>query len=149
MRRKNALPYGLDYQWLFREPINRLHKRWDGKHGADTVSKCADYALLILNDPFTYTGPTADHRLFCSWYRNLPDLFLDTLTTLRGAWFAPTDGFRAQIFIATHAFITDEKGRFVPIEKATDGQIAIAIENETGDAVTKDTVKGTRQKMAA
>jgi hypothetical protein len=153
MRVKNKLKDDLDYDFLFREPINRLHRRWDGKPGigAGTVEYYCQYAISVLRDPFAHVSPLAgrcSHSVFCGRYYAHPDLFLDVMQTMRAAWFNASDLFRAQIFITLHGFITTHDGKFVAIENAMDGDISHQMDSYWEKKISLATVKKARQLLS-
>jgi hypothetical protein len=152
VRIKKPLREGIDYDAIFREPINKLHRKFDGKKGADTVAACCDFAIKILRDPFTYTSPAcagrSGHEEFASWYWLHADLFLETLTTIRHHWFNASDTFKVQIFLTLHGVITTQKGEFLDTENATDKEISFALDNYWEKKISLSTVKKARQLLS-
>ena len=153
MRIKKHLREAIDYDAIFREPINKLHRKFDGKHGADTVAACCDFAIKVLRDPFTYTSPAcagrSGHEEFASWYWAYADLFLETMTTIRHHWFNATDTFKVQIFLTLHSIITTANGQFLYTKNATDGEISSALDNYWEKKISLSTVKKARQLLSA
>jgi hypothetical protein len=153
MRPKNKLRDAIDYSEVFREPINRLHKKWDAKHGSEVVEGCCMYSLRILIHPDVYVHPhygslNQNHRMFVEWYWKFPDMFLDVLTTLRREWFNPSAIFKAQDFILGHRYLTTDKGELLPIENATDGEISQVMDRDLKIKISLATVKKARQLLS-
>jgi hypothetical protein len=152
VRIKKPFRKDIDYDAIFREPINKLHRKFDGKHGADTVAACCNFAIKVLRDPFTYTSPAcagrSGHEEFATWYWMHPDLFLETMKTIRHHWFNATDTFKVQIFLTLHSFITTPKGEFLYTENATDKDISSALDNYWEKKISLSTVKKARQLLS-
>jgi hypothetical protein len=152
MRAKKPIHAGLDYRRLFREPINKLHKEFDAKHGVEKVEECCNYVLRVLQHPDTYTGPNtmiSCLKELASWHWTNPDLLLKVMTTLRRHWFNASGTFKVQIFLSLHPFITTDQGRFISVEAATDGELSSAIDDYWEQKISLATVKKARQLMTA
>ena len=153
MRIKNPFRDEIDYDAIFREPTNKLHRKFDKKDGADIVAACCAFAIRVSRDRFTYTSPgcagRSGHEQFASWYWFHPDLFLETMTTIRHHWYNASDTFKVQIFLTLHGIITTDKGRFLETEQATDKEISFALDNYWEKKISLATVKKARQLMAS
>ncbi len=143
MRPKKKLRDAIDYSEVFRESINRLHKKWDAKYDFENVEDCCSYFLRVIIYP-----EILNHRQFVHWYCWAPDMFLDVLATLRREWFNPSDIFQAQQFISGHRVLTTDKGEFLDIENATDGEISSAMDSYLQKKISLATVKKARQLLS-
>jgi hypothetical protein len=145
----------LDYNVLFRESINRLHKKWDAKinmqlgqaghsaAGFEVVDDCCCYVLRTLINPTDYIHPhygQFNHRMLVEWFSSNTDLFLDVMVTLRRQWNNPSNTWQVQEFILSHPLVT--------IENRTDGDICRDAEEYWKKKFSLATVKKARQLLS-
>jgi hypothetical protein len=142
----------LDYGAVFAKPINKLHRKFDAKHGAEKVAAYCDFAVRVLRGSHKFSGPASfevARTEFCSMYWNQPDLFLETMTTIRHHWYNASDTLKVQIFLILHGYITTHRGVFLPVEKASDGEISSAVDDYWENRISLATVKKARQLLSA